>query len=373
MLFSVTDLDILRANAQKLKKLCGTRLIAVMKYNAYSCGMTECARALLAAADSFAVSTLEEADTLLRAGIPPSGIMVLDPILPQDLTPALSQVILPIDCPEILQALTHIYINRPLRVQLRADLCASGVGIPPNALDECLELVCSHPGFELCGLFAHAPALYQNGNSTELADRFSLLREKVRRRVPEAICHLATSATLDQPALRFDAVRAGTALYGLPSRESQNPEPLIPVLSLRSRISRIFTPRGSLSFYDRTIGARQITRAGIVSAGYGHLPALLHAHDLSLQICGQPAPVIGTACMGHLLVDLSAIPQARPGDDVFFVGGGQSAAEFAGRCGIAACRCDGALFTTQCVDRLYIDKGNCIVKLSSHGTEGLHT
>ncbi len=366
MLISVTDLDALRQNARQIKAKCGKKLIAVLKYDAYGGGMEACARALLGEADAFAVSTLPQAAALLKAEIPPGRIMVLDPILPAGLDSRLARVILPVDCPEILRGLADIYIDRPLRVQLRADVCGSGIGLRAGAFDAALEAVAQDSRFTLCGLFAHAPSLYRRARPQEVVARFSRLCEKVRAVQPDALCHLATSAALDNPALYFDAVRVGTALYGLPSGGENTPDGLLPVRALHAPVLRVIDNPGRLSFYDRCAGGAALTRVGIVGAGYGALPALLHARALCLLVRGQRAPVIGVPCMGHLVVDLSGIDGVRPGDTAVFVGrsGGleQTAAGFAARCGIPGCRCDGALFATKEAACLVLDRHNCIVK-----------
>ncbi len=366
MLFAVTNLDALRENALYIRKRCSVKLIAVLKYNAYACGMAECARALDGIADVFAVSNLAEAAALIAAAIPPDRIMVLDPILPAELTPDLTGTILPIDCPEILHGLDDIYINRPLRVQLRVDVCNSGIGLRETDFAAALESVVRNPRLSLYGVFAHAPSLYRREEVRETAARFAALREQTRAVAPGAVCHIATSAALSWESLRFDAVRVGTALYGLPSREEQSMHGLRPVLSLRASLLRVFENPAALSFYDKCVNTAAIQRAGIVSAGYGALPALLHPRGLSVLIHGIRAPLIGSPGMGHFIVNLTDIEQARVGDEVVLVGQysgrAQTAAAFARSCGIQVCRCDGALFTTPSAARIYIDKHNCIVQ-----------
>ena len=178
---------------------------------------------------------------------------------------------------------------------------------------------------------------------------------------PAALAHIATSASRQYQLLRFDAVRIGTALYGLPSRERQDIGPLRPALRLCAPITRILPGGGHLSFYDGCVNAARIERAGLVAAGYGQLPALLAARGLQLLVRGQLVPAVGTACMGRLLVDLTGVPEARAGDAAVFVGAsGQrciTAEQFAARCGIPACRCDGALFTCAGTRRIFCGPG----------------
>lgn len=364
MLFVCTDLNALRFNARELKRRCGEKLIAVLKYDAYGCGAAECAFALEGIADYFAVSALSEAERLIASGIDPMKIMVLDPFLPSALTPTALKAVLPIDNTDILCALEYIYIDQPMRVQLRVDLCGSGIGLTEAELPAVLERVVHNPRFSLFGLFAHAPDLYRHNDVHKTAERFSVLRDAVKTACPQALCHLATSASYNYRMLRFDAARIGTALYGLPSRQGQSTAPLTPVLSLRAPLTRIIDHPTKLSFYDRDLTCNS-TRIGVVGAGYGELPALLYANGITVSVNGQIAPMVGSACMGHFFIDLDHV-EASIGDPVTLVGRDGSclltAEDFAAACGIPAHRCDGALFTSTPIKRLFIDNRSCIVK-----------
>ncbi|MEG2633499.1 MAG: alanine racemase, partial [Oscillospiraceae bacterium] len=189
MLFAVTNLDALRGNADIIKKKYGTNLIAVLKHNAYSSGMAACARALADSTLALAVSSLREAGILLDSGLNAERIMVLDPILPSELNDSLAKVILPIDCLEIMRALDNIYINKRLRVQLRIDLCKSGIGLREEVFDEALTRVFQSPGMTLYGIFAHVPSLYRCEDIRGMSARFERLCQKTRLIFPAAVCH----------------------------------------------------------------------------------------------------------------------------------------------------------------------------------------
>lgn len=364
LLFSTINTDILRENLKNLRAQAETPIIAVIKHDAYSHGAVECARALSGKAAALAVSTLHEARALLDEGIS-DDIMVLDPICAGELCKNSCGVILPVDSPEILSVLANIYMSNPLRVQLRLDLTGNGIGMHCARLTEALDLLDEHPDLHLYGVFAHVSSLYRSGDVREVAARFREVGQAVRQRRPGALLHIATSASYRYKALRFDACRIGTALYGLPSREGQHLDPLRPVLSLSAPITRILSGRESLSFYDRCVSAALIDRAGLVAAGYGQLPALGYARGLRVLVRGRSVPVVGSPCMGHLLVDLTGVPDAHAGDEAVFVGQSgdraQTAEDLAKKCGVPSCRCDGVLFTGTGTRRIYTAMGNCIV------------
>ena len=65
---ALIDLSALRHNYRLAKSLSGCRALAVVKANAYGHGALECAAALDAEVDGFAVSAIEEALELRAAG-----------------------------------------------------------------------------------------------------------------------------------------------------------------------------------------------------------------------------------------------------------------------------------------------------------------
>jgi alanine racemase len=62
-------LDAFRHNYRVAKTMHGGRALAVIKANAYGHGAVQCAQAISAEADGFAVACLEEALELRQAGI----------------------------------------------------------------------------------------------------------------------------------------------------------------------------------------------------------------------------------------------------------------------------------------------------------------
>ncbi len=350
------DLGALRSNARYIKQKAGSPLIAVLKSDGYGAGLVRCARALEGEALALAVADANEAEALLRAGIG-SDILTLAPPARAELEAAKRGVIPALDRPELVSELARRAPSA--RVQLRLDLDGSGIGLTERGYLAALSELAKHPSVTLWGVFAHCPSLYRGENADDIARRFSSLCEAARSLAPLCVRNLATSAALSNERLRFDAVRCGTALMGLPSFPHQKTAPLRPVLSLRAPILRIFNIKGGLSLYDCAADGSQITRAGLVSAGYGELPALLQRDGVRAAVWVELCPVIGRAAMCHTLIDLTRAPDAREGDEAVFVGESGSLAitaeSFALSCGVPACRCEGALMCTPSADKVYFE------------------
>ena len=101
--------------------------------------------------------------------------------------------------------------------------------------------------------------------------------------------------------------------------------------------------------YGRTFTAGQPVRAATVSVGYADgYPRLLSGRGV-MTVRGRAAPVLGRVCMDQAVLDVTAIPDVQPGDEVLVFGPGaapgadtvKTAAEKAGTigyeiaCGIA--------------------------------------
>jgi alanine racemase len=127
--------------------------------------------------------------------------------------------------------------------------------------------------------------------------------------------HAANSAAaLRYPSARLDLVRPGLAIYGLyPGFR--------PVLSLKSKVVFLKTvPRGAVIGYGATFRARRPTRVATVPIGYADgFPRRLSNRGCAL-LGGRRCAIIGTISMDMLMLDATAVPGARVGDDVIIIG-----------------------------------------------------
>ncbi|MEA4912565.1 MAG: alanine racemase [Oscillospiraceae bacterium] len=348
------DTAALRRNARYIRDASGTKLIAIVKHDAYGAGLSVAVKTLESEVDGFAAAEASEA-LRIRALSPKSRVMTLAPVYRDELCPALAGLVLSVDSAEIIGLLGGIYISMPGAVALRVDISDSGIGLCRRDFFAALAMLADTPNVRLAAVFAHCPSLYNSGGAAEMARRFGELAAAAQRFDRRCVCSIATSASWRTPELRFDAVRVGTNLDGLPSNERQPTKDLRPVLTLSTQLHSVFDAPGSLNFYDNCVELSGVRRAGVAAAGYGHLPALLHHQNLHALVRGRPARVLGSVSMSHLMLDLSAVPDAAPGDEVVFVGRSgaaeMTAARFAQCCAIPVCRCESSLFTGSCVRR----------------------
>jgi len=305
----VIDCAALRANVRRLRELLAeAELWAVVKANGYGHGALTVAEASLeAGATALCVATVDEAIPL-RARLRETRIIVLGP--------------------------TQVRAHRAAR-EARLELVVAEPpwpeGIPLHAkLDTGMgrwgltDLAASSP--DLVGLMSHLACADSDPAFTELQiARFG----EIAARHPGLTRHLANSAgILRFPAARFDAGRAGIALYGL---SPFGTEPLLdglrPALEWRSSLAQVkLLAAGEATGYGRRFVAAEPTWIGLVPVGYadGFRRDLTGTHVL---VDGERRPVVGSVSMDSFAVALPG--PAAPGTPVTLIGDGLLAEEHA--------------------------------------------
>lgn len=141
--------------------------------------------------------------------------------------------------------------------------------------------------------------------------------------------HISCSAsTLLYKSTHHNMVRVGLAQYGLwPSDDvrkkiilGQKHIDLKPILSWKTRIAQIKDIGSGVPVgYDQTFISDKPMRIAVLPVGYfdGYSRLLCNSHVL---IHGQKCQIIGTICMNMMMVDISAIGQAKQDDIATLIG-----------------------------------------------------
>ena len=332
------DLDAIVANWRKLEKAAvPAECAAVIKADAYGCGVDPVARALAAAGcKTFFVATVDEARAA-RAAMPSATIYALDGIF-QNCGDAFAKI----DCKPVIGDLNElaewdVFCRRSgwaggAAIHIDTGMNRLGLtineaqGIVPriNAGDHGITLVMSH--------LACAEALNHPLNAKQLAT----FREIVSlfTGVPASLSN--SSGIFLSPQFQFDLVRPGAALYGInPTPEADNP--MQPVVDLKARIVRIRNvERGDSVGYGGTWTARRPTRLAIVSAGYadGYFRAAGSndgTRGAEVVVAGKRCQIAGRVSMDLIAVDITDLEKnaVRRGHMATLIGEGITVDELA--------------------------------------------
>jgi alanine racemase len=138
---------------------------------------------------------------------------------------------------------------------------------------------------------------------------------------------LASAGVCRFPDHAMEMVRVGLALHGIAPSAPCDELPLVPSLTLTSRLidRRLLAP-GDHVGYGATFEADRPLVTGVVQLGYHDGIFRSFQHGGAVVVDGQRCPVVGRISMDSMVVDLSACPDAEVGTDVLVFGAqGESA------------------------------------------------
>lgn len=332
------NLAAIQNNVRQMHALAQTRVMAVVKANAYGHGMVEVARAATeAGAEWLGVARLEEGLALRVAGLA-QPILVLGYTLPNaakhaaanDLTLTVFDYQTARACAEAASAL-----NRTIRVHVKVDTGMGRLGVLPSDALEFIRAVRALENVEVEGVFTHFAGSDLADSSSarqQLAEFESVL--SVIDRPP--LIHASNSAgAFALPQARFDLVRMGIALYGLhPSEDVPCPAGFRPALAWKARVVQVKTlPPGHGVSYGAEYVTSETETLAVLPVGYADGYRRFPKNVNEVLLHGQRAKVRGRVCMDQIIVGVSHIPEARAGDEVTLLGSAMPADELARRWG----------------------------------------
>ena len=320
------DLSRLSENIELLKKKSNTKLLAVVKADAYGHGLVEVAKASESAGAAWlGVALLEEAVTLRKNGI---KAPVLAWLVPPG-SDFQSAVDLDIDVAIAdLKALSEVsqLASKP-RIHIEVDTGMSRGGF----LDEWEDFLKSDfSKVNIVGIFSHfarADEPLEKQNIEQLNQFKKMVSQLEAVGVKPQVKHLSNSAaTLMNPDASFDFVRTGIAMYGLSpdvkTLGDSSKLSLKPVMQLRAKLHLVKSvPAGSPVGYGATQVTKTATKLGVVAMGYADgIPRV--ALNAGVFVNNRKAPIIGRVSMDQFVVDLGPDSVAKSGDWVVIFGDG---------------------------------------------------
>lgn len=325
----IIDLQALRDNYRFLKSLSPeSKLIAVIKADAYGHGALEAAQAL-EEADAFAVATVGEALQLREAGVS-KKLMVL------------GGVINPVQMQSCIDQQVDIVIHQHWQIELLKNTDRindidiwvkfnSGMGRLGFSSEQihqavkAIEAVDSIGSVRLMTHLANADDITDDKSSQQVADVEAL-------GLQEYEWGIANSAgLLGWPQCRKNWNRVGIALYGSdPLINQKYKNQLKPVMSFEARVVAINTLQaGQTVGYGGLYTCPTERTIAVVSVGYADgYPR--HMQNGEVIIRGQRYPVVGRVSMDMITLDVSD-GDVQAGDDVELWGANMLAEEVASK------------------------------------------
>lgn len=294
-----------------------SKILAVVKANAYGHGAVECSRVFLEnGADMLAVATLSEAIELRVAGIN-APILILGYTSPDQAESIIRWNITPtvysLQCAEGLNYAAE-KAGRNITIHIKIDTGLGRIGFQPEkASVETINKIKELPHINIEGIYTHF-ALADSEDKSFTLKQFNVFKDFLarisERDINIPIKHANNSAAIiDLPEFSLDAVRPGCILYGLyPSGILHRDKILLkPVMTLKTRVTHVKTvPQDTGVSYGLTYTTKGERCLGSLSVGYSDGYSRRLSNKAEAWVGGR-VPVVGRVCMDQTIIDLTDV------------------------------------------------------------------
>ena len=313
-------------NFYKSKIKPGVKIMAMVKAFSYGSGTFEVANMLqYNKVDYLAVAYIDEGIALRQGGIT-LPIMILNPevsafdkIDEYKLEPAIYSFGLFDDFIKYLQSAG--LVNYP--IHLKIDTGMHRLGFEDYEVETLCDLLEANRYVRVKSIFSHLAA-----SEASQHDEFTLKQvlkfDKAYKQIEETlgykvIKHISnTSGITRWPAIQYDMVRLGIGLYGIDSAVPAAQNELQPIAGLKTSVSQVKKVlAGDTIGYSRNGSLVKDGKIATVRIGYadGYLRAFGNGVG-KMMIRGILVPTVGNISMDMCMLDVSAIPDVREGDEV---------------------------------------------------------
>lgn len=344
------SLDNLTHNFETIRQQVGpaTKLLGVVKADAYGHGAVRVARHLEKLGAAYlAVSNLDECEELRVNGVSLPILMLgftpadqTERILKNDMT----QAVVDLAAAEEYSA-AAVRLGRTMKVHIKLDTGMGRLGFQCDdahfdaSLRDILAVL-KLPGLDVEGVFTHFSV---SDEEAEASAAFTRLQHHRFVRMVDAVetqgsfkfrlHHCCNSGGIvNCPEWAWDMVRCGIILYG--TGELAEKLGMKPVMTLKTTVSTIKDVAGDTPIsYGRTFFTEGPSRIAVLPIGYADGLHRALSGKLTVLTPYGTARQVGRICMDMCMIDVTALPQLRPGDEVEIFGEHQLAETAAGQCG----------------------------------------
>ena len=342
----VVEID-LKALVRNYRKIAAhvkpAKVLCVLKANAYGLGVADYAKALASAGCTmFGVAEPYEALELLRVLAPARSsvnsrktgaaeVQMLSSVLPDEVEPMVKAgVILPVIDVATAKLISAAAVKAKVvaKVHFKLDTGMGRLGILAKDALQVMREVKKLPNLDCEGVFSHFPMAY------DPKDPFTKRQIKIFKSIVAAAekegfkfkkVHISASdginnfpETAKKP---FTVVRTGINLHGSFDPHGRKALKVEPVLSLKTRVAQVRElPAGTTLGYGRTWCLNAPTKVATISAGYADGLPLALTNRGFVFIGGKRCKIIGRISMDYTTVDVSGVPNVKPGDEVVCFG-----------------------------------------------------
>lgn len=315
------DVAALLHNIKRVKQCApGKKIIAMVKANAYGCGLSTVVPVLEGEVDVFGVACIEEAMSIRALGSRADCMLAQGVFSVEELKlAAIQHFQCVIHQPQQLQWVLANPLDTTIKVWVKVDTGMHRLGLSPHEVADVLRCLQDCPWVDNeIGLMTHLACGDEvdnpyNDQQLQCFNQLAIPTANILRSMANSAAILALHN------MHFDVVRPGIMLYGVSPFANQTGAEygLLPVMHFRSAVSTIhhFDPHARIG-YGGIWHIDKPSIIGVVPVGYGDgYPRHISANTPT-SVNGMIAPIVGRVSMDMLTINLTDCPGVKVGDPV---------------------------------------------------------
>lgn len=328
---AVIDLGAIESNLRLARTLApASRVLAMIKANAYGHGLVSVARFLSSRADALAVARVEEALWLREAGVQGRIVAMSGAQSTSELRALLSgRIDVALHHLDQVDMICREQPVEPMHLWIKYDSGMHRLGFDDAEFGQANALLHTHVS-AMSRIYLTHFACSDEPLNQATASQWEKFHRAVKG-LPGELSAANSAAVLHHHYTHADWIRPGVMLYGVhPGGPSQHIDALRPAMTLSARLVAVRQiSAGESVGYGKTWTAKRESKIGTIAIGYGDGYPRHARNGTPVAIRGKRVPLVGRVSMDLITVDLTEHPEARIGDEAELWGGQISVNEVA--------------------------------------------
>lgn len=320
------NLQVIRSRAPKSK------IMAMVKANAYGHGIRSVSQRLDAHVDALGVASIDEAMALRQAKVKAPITLIEGVFTAEELRIAAEQNFSVVfHSAHQIRWLQRTEFPSKLQAWIKINTGMGRLGFSPDAAVEAMEALSKSASVsQPVGIVSHFSCADEPDHPMNASQIATFRSFADAHQGPKSFCNSA--AIFAFPDLHYDWVRPGLALYGGSPLAGQDAASLglKPVMTFRTELIAIQNfKRGDNVGYGASFSCPEDMPVGIAAVGYGDGYPRSVKVNAPVLVNERRCPVIGRVAMDMAAIDLRPCAQAVAGDEVTLWGEGLPVEELA--------------------------------------------